>query len=376
LSMIQKKLRHGFTTGACAAAASLGAARMLKEQRLLQEVDILLPAGFAASFRLGGQRFDGNSAACFVVKDAGDDPDVTDGVEVHAEVRVTSSFPPFKNRGQEDWGIVIEGGTGIGRVTKKGLAVPVGEWAINPVPRRMIEEALLSVFGPLPEGRVLTAVLSIPDGVERARRTLNERLGILGGLSILGTTGVVRPVSHQAWTDTLDVALDVALAADLAAVVLSTGRTSEQVAQNQLDLPEEAFVMMGDHVGHALEACHRRGFRNIILAVQFAKLVKIGLGHAQTHVGNSRLELRELAIWGRKCGLDEDTVKKIECANTAREVYEMTGEIVPIVVRHGLAQARRRVPGAEVAILLAGYDGRPGGWFGTWPTDLERERKR
>jgi cobalt-precorrin-5B (C1)-methyltransferase len=370
-----RKLRPGFTTGACAAAASLGAAHMLKEQRLLREVKIFLPAGFSASFRLEGQRFDEASAACFVVKDAGDDPDVTHGVEVHAEVKMTP--PPFGHppceTGGDQGGVIIEGGVGIGRVTKKGLAVPVGEWAINPVPRRMVEDALRAVFPRLPEGHTLRVVLSIPDGKERALRTLNERLGIVGGLSILGTTGVVKPISHRAWTDTLDVALDVALATGCETVVLSTGRTSELVVQKELSLPEEAFIMMGDHVGHALEACHRRGFRHIVLAAQFAKLVKIGLGHAQTHAGNSRLELAKLALWARDCGLDEGMAKKIECANTAREVYEMTAEIAVVAADRALEQVRRRAPGAEAAILLAGYDGRQAGRFGAWPEGLERE---
>ena len=365
-------MRSGFTTGACAAAASLGAARMLKEQRLLREVEILLPAGFSASFRLEGQHFDEASAGCFVVKDAGDDPDVTHGAEVHAEVEMPP--PPFAKGRPGD--VIIEGGAGIGRVTKRGLAVSVGEWAINPVPRRMVEEALRSVFPRLPEGRILRVVLSIPDGTERARRTLNERLGIVGGLSILGTTGVVRPISHQAWTDTLDVALDVALAAGCNTIVLSTGRTSELVAQKELSLPEEAFIMMGDHVGHALEACHLRGFRQMVLSAQFAKLVKIGLGYAQTHAGNSRLDFGKLALWARDWALDEDMAKKIECANTAREIYEMTSEIADVAADRALAQMSRRAPGAEAAILLAGYDGRQAGRFGIWPEGLEREGKR
>jgi cobalt-precorrin-5B (C1)-methyltransferase len=382
---MKRELRHGFTTGACAAAAALGAARMLSEQRLVESVEISLPAGFSATFALCGQRISQDCAACFVVKDAGDDPDATNGVEVHAEVSLVDS-------GEEDKGVIITGGIGIGRVTKPGLAVPVGEWAINPVPTRMITKALQEVFPPSSSTPTPHVIISIPDGKERARRTLNERLGILGGLSILGTTGVVKPISHKAWTDTLEVALDVALAADSSVVVLSTGRTSEMAAQGFLELPKgkrqkdkggsnllplalsplpESYVMMGDHVAHALEACHRRGFVRIVLAAQFAKLVKIAAGHSCTHVGDSRLDLDALATWARESGLDEVFAKKIECANTAREAYESDegGRLAAAVAPRALEEIKKRAPGASIAVLLVDYRGRPAATFGDWAQD-------
>ena len=202
--MEKRQLRSGFTTGSCAAAAAKGAALLLRDGLPLAAVAIELPAGFTASFVLHGQQVTAGVASCFVIKDAGDDPDVTNGIELHAEIKATSGG-----------GLEIVAGEGIGQVTKPGLAVAVGQPAINPVPRRMIEKALAEV------------TLSIPDGRRRAEKTLNARLGILGGLSLLGTTGVVKPISHKAWTDTLEVALDVALAAGRMPVVLSTGRTSE-----------------------------------------------------------------------------------------------------------------------------------------------------
>ncbi len=345
MSAGRKQLRTGYTTGACAAAAALGAARMLKEQQLLDAVVLELPAGVSARFPLQGQEFSANQASCYVVKDAGDDPDVTDGVEVHATVAFSGAA-----------GIVITNGVGVGTVTKPGLPVAVGEPAINPVPRRMIEAAVRTVFA---DGAVVVTV-SIPDGEERAKRTLNERLGIVGGLSILGTTGIVRPVSHQAWTDTIDVAIDVALAAGSDRVVLCTGRTSEQGAQARLDLPEEAFVMMGDHVGHALDACHRKGVPRVVVAAQFAKLLKVACGHRQTHVHASRLDLSQLAVWGREAGLDASAAEKIECANTAREVLvrfpesRMLAGLVAERARDRLADWSGGLP---VTILLVGYDG-------------------
>lgn len=374
--MSAKSLRHGYTTGACAAAATLGAALMLRDQRSVETVELALPAGFNASFTLAGQRFDQGSATCFVVKDAGDDPDVTHGVEVHAEVRLNPPQPPFAKGGSSNFApfesggdastVVILGGVGIGRVTKPGLAVAVGEWAINPVPRRMILEAVAAVFPQLPSGRQLRVTISIPDGLERSKRTLNERLGILGGLSILGTSGVVKPISHKAWTDTLEVALDVALAAGCKSVVFATGRSSERVAQQQLSLAEEAFIMMGDHVGYALEACHRRGFPRIVLAAQFAKLVKIACGHPQTHVHSSALDLQQLARWGRRLGLDDAASKQIECANTAREVFVSHPEaamLIAEVARQALQQMGQRAPGAQLEILLVDYAGGLAGHF-------------
>ncbi|AMV73402.1 cobalt-precorrin-5B C1-methyltransferase [Desulfuromonas sp. DDH964] len=367
-----RPLRSGFTTGACAAAAAKGAALLLRDREAVPRVVIDLPAGFAAPFALHGQQLLDGEACCFVVKDAGDDPDVTHGVEVHAEVRLLPAAAG------ED-GVVLRGGPGIGRVTKPGLAVAVGEWAINPVPRQMILAAVRSVFPP-PQGVEVT--LTIPDGVERARRTLNARLGILGGLSILGTSGVVRPISHQAWTDTLDVALDVARAAGCESVVLSTGRSSEAAAQALLQdhdgFPEEAFVMMGDHVGFALQACHRKGVPGVILAVQFAKLLKIACGHPQTHVSASRLDLAQLARWARQSGLDDAVAAGLECANTAREIYLGLGRDHPLiatVATHALEQLRRWGAGVTVGVLLADYAGGRPRSFGQLPIAVTEEKR-
>lgn len=344
--MAKKPLRSGYTTGACAAAAAKGAALLLRDGAA-DAVEIELPAGFSAHFQLHGQRLVGRVAHCFVVKDAGDDPDVTHGVELHAELQRTAGN-----------GLEIVAGTGIGRVTKPGLAVAVGNPAINPVPRQMIEQAINSVFA-VETGLRLT--LSIPDGAQRAKQTLNARLGILGGLSLLGTTGVVRPISHQAWTDTLEVALDVALAAGAWPVVLSTGRTSELAAQQHFELPDESFVMMGDFIGYTLEACHRKGVPQIALSGQFAKLLKIACGHSQTHVRHSQLDLKQLLQWGAEIGLDAAECQQLELANTARQVFEEFGVQSPLLERVGaeaLSICRQRVPGADVSILLTDYQGR------------------
>ena len=218
--------------------------------------------------------------------------------------------------------VIISGGPGIGRVTKPGLAVPPGEWAINPVPRRMITEAIMSAF-PGPRSPVpVHCLLSIPNGELLARKTLNARLGIIGGLSILGTTGIVRPVSAQAWTDTIEASMSVARATGLTEVVLSTGRTSEAAVQRRLHLPEEAQVMMGDYLLYALEAAGRHGFAQIHLAAMWAKLIKAALAVPQTHVRNGALETRQAAELLSRLGLDEQATATMGEANTAREIYE------------------------------------------------------
>jgi cobalt-precorrin-5B (C1)-methyltransferase len=368
-------LRTGYTTGACAAAAAKGAAQMLARQELAIEVTIELPGGACATFRLHGQTFTRDSAACFVVKDAGDDPDVTNGAEVHALVAlvpfdsaqgtyrrlsgVEAPQPPFV-KGESS--IIIVGGTGIGKVTKPGLAIPPGEWAINPVPRRMIEQSVGSVMSEFNiQNSKFEIVISIPDGEERAKKTLNARLGIIGGLSILGTTGIVRPISAKAWTDTIDAALDVAKACDCETVVLSTGRSSEQAAQKHLPhLPEEAFIMMGDHVAYALRACAKRGFTKPIIACQFAKLLKIACGYENTHAAASELDLAVLREWAEAAHVPPEIIAIISHANTAREIAVATGfdkVLMELVAGRARQAAAVHAPGILVRSLLCGYDG-------------------
>lgn len=335
---------------------------MLREQRLVDEVEITLPAGETVRFPLHGQALAGDTASCYVVKDAGDDPDITNGAEIHVAIRV-EFFTPLR--------ILLEGGAGVGRVTKPGLAVPVGEWAINPVPRRMILEAVKEVFALRCMPATFTVTVSIPNGEELAKKTLNARLGIVGGLSILGTTGIVRPISAKAWTDTLDAAIDVAKACGCDRVVLSTGRTSEMAAQGYFGardsglgtgkgLPEEAFVMMGDHVGYALRACVRTGVREVVIAGQFAKLLKIACGHEQTHVSSSDLDLRTLADWLTASPRTMRLASLAERANTAREVLEESGsdsDLMGLVCGKVREFAHRLAPAAEIKVLLAGYGG-------------------
>jgi cobalt-precorrin-5B (C1)-methyltransferase len=362
-----KVLRYGFTTGACAAAAAKGAALMLREQQIVDEVELTLPVGVTTGFRLHGQKVGKDIASCYVVKESGDDPDVTNGVEIHVSVKV-DFFGPRR--------ILLTGGPGIGKVTKPGLAVPVGEWAINPVPRHMILEVVKEIFAMRCLPITLTVTVSIPNGEELARKTLNARLGIIGGLSILGTTGIVKPISAKAWTDTIDVAINVALACGSETLTLSCGRTSELAAQKYLGggdagtgnrgpgrdyyLIEESFVMMGDHVGYALRSSVRKGVREVIIAGQFAKLLKIACGHEQTHASASDLDLQMLAQWvalePRSSGLEPLIAK----ANTARQVLEASGNdpfLVKLVCDRVGQYAKTLAPEIKIKVLLAGYGG-------------------
>ncbi|MDD2581547.1 MAG: cobalt-precorrin-5B (C(1))-methyltransferase CbiD [Desulfuromonadaceae bacterium] len=356
---MKKQLRSGYTTGACAAAAAKGAVLMLMNQTVVTDTGIDLPAGVRAEFQLHGQSFSPHGASCFVVKDAGDDPDITNGAEVHATVTSNPLRPAFEKGGSK---IIIAGGVGIGKVTKPGLAVQPGGWAINPVPRQMIEQAVNCVLSEFNiQKRELRIVISIPDGEERAKKTLNARLGIIGGLSILGTTGIVRPISAKAWTDTIDAALDVAKACGCRTVVLSTGRSSEMAAQKHLSpLPEEAYIMMGDHVAYALQACARRGYMQPVIACQFAKLLKIACGYANTHAAASDLDLSLLLEWAKAAHVSSDNQAIISNANTAREIALATGfdrTLMEVVAGRAMLASDLHAPGIKIRTLLCGYDG-------------------
>lgn len=331
----RRALRSGYTTGACAAAAAKAAVLCLLGRDNPGRVEIPFPDGSRHGFALC--RYGAGLAS--VVKDAGDDPDVTNGAEIGAEARWLGEA------GEEQ--IVLVNGPGVGVVTKPGLPVAVGEPAINPVPQRMIREAVAEA---LAEGGRRNAAIElrifVRDGEILAEKTLNRRLGVLGGLSILGTTGIVRPVSAKAWTDTIEASMQVARAAGLTEVLLSTGRTSETAVQRRLGLPEEALVMMGDYLHYALTAAARHGFARVHLAAMWAKLIKAALAVPQTHVRNGALEVRQAAELLADLGLDEATAKELRAANTARQIYQQLkalgrDDLVAAVARRARLQAEQ-----------------------------------
>jgi cobalt-precorrin-5B (C1)-methyltransferase len=350
----KKSLRSGFTTGACAAAAAKGAALALLTGRLPAQVEIPFPGGGRHGFALHSCLLQDGQGTASVIKDAGDDPDVTNGAEIIAIVEEAD---------QEHDGLRILGGPGVGRVTKPGLPVAVGEPAINPVPRQMIAEAVAEACR---EGNgslsALQVTISVAEGEILAEKTLNRRLGIVGGLSILGTTGIVRPVSARAWTDTIDASMKVARAAGLDAVLLSTGRTSEAAAQRLLRLPEEAQVMMGDYLAYGLKSARRHGFTRIYLAGMWAKILKCALGIPQTHVRHGALEVARAADLLADLGLPPDEAARLATANTAREIYQRLlaagrADLVMAVCEKARAYAVKRSGLAVEVFLVTSEDG-------------------
>ncbi len=346
-----KRLRSGYTTGACAAAAAKAAALYIKEKKLPESVRLLFPDGSSHDFVVHGGESVADGFWAAIIKDAGDDPDVTNRAEIRAYIR--------RRHDSEDAGkgvllddLTLLAGEGVGRVTKPGLAVKVGEPAINPVPRKMICQAVREVF---PKG-ALQVEISIINGEELAKKTLNKRLGILGGLSILGTTGIVRPVSADAWTATIEASLDVAKKAGLKDVVLSTGRTSEKGAQSLLDLPEEAYAMMGDYLHFSLQKAAERGFVRIHLAGMWAKIIKAALKVPQTHVRNGALEMVDAAGLLAELGVTGELLDMIQKANTAREMYEHLAKEqqndVILAVCERACEYAREVSEKEVRVYL------------------------
>lgn len=310
----KKRLRTGYTTGACAAAAAKAAVHCLLGDNLT-EVNIPFPDGSRHSFSLCRlERAGKEKAMATVVKDAGDDPDVTNGAEIGAEVRW------LPRTGDES--VLLTNGPGVGMVTKPGLPVAVGKPAINPVPQRMIRVAVSEALQGTDTDKAVEIKVFVRDGGILAEKTLNRRLGVVGGLSILGTTGIVRPISAKAWTDTIDASMAVARAAGLTEVILSTGRTSEAAVQRMLQLPEEAQVMMGDYLQYALRAAGRFGFVRIHLAEMWAKLVKAALAVPQTHVRNGALEVHQAADLLIELGLEPALGAALQQANTAREIFD------------------------------------------------------
>lgn len=276
----ERPLRRGWTTGACAAAAAKAAATALLTGAFPDPVSIELPGGQRPAFPLALRETGADWARAGVTKDAGDDPDVTHGALVIAEVRAA----PVGS------GIAFRAGEGVGRVTRPGLALAVGEPAINPAPRAMIEAALAAVGV-----REAEVTIAIPGGAALAAKTMNARLGILGGLSILGTTGVVIPYSCSSWIHSIHRGVDVARAAGITHIAGSTGSVSERAVQHLHDLPEVALVDMGDFAGALLKYLRRHPVPRLTLAGGLGKLVKLAQGHLDLHSARSRLDGAALA---------------------------------------------------------------------------------
>lgn len=314
-----RSLRTGFSTGTAAAGAVTAALLALAEREAPGEIEVPLPGGGALMIPVYRQSLAGTVGEGRIIKNAGDDPDVTHGAEIGARLRLLNGSAP-------EGEILFGNGPGVGLVTKPGLPVPPGQAAINPVPRKIIRQVIDHWWPQLFPGRPrrLKVEIFAPQGEELARHTLNPRLGILGGISILGTTGLVKPFSHQAYRATIAVALKVARAAGLWQVVLSTGGKSEALAQTLLpELPGEALVQMGDYVHFAIRLVGRLGFKKIIVAAFFGKAMKIAQGLGQTHASHGEVDLNLLAQWTQELTGSPALAAAITQANTARGALEL-----------------------------------------------------
>ena len=309
----QRPLRRGWTTGACATAAAKAAYAALLGGAFPDPVEIALPRGGRAAFALAETARDGASASAGVVKDAGDDPDVTHGALVRATV---SRAPPGA-------GVLFRAGPGVGTITRPGLPLPPGEPAINPVPRQMIRDALAEVAAAFGAGCDAAVELSIPGGEELARRTLNPRLGIVGGLSVLGTTGVVVPYSCAAWIDSIHRGIDVARAAGLEHVAAATGNASEAAVQALHGLPEVALIEMGDFAGGTLKYLRTHPVLHVSVAGGVAKMTKLAQGRLDLHSKRGEADLPALAALARTCGASDGVAEHISVANTVAEAFAL-----------------------------------------------------
>ncbi len=337
-------LRTGFTTGACATAATAAAVEVLFGGPWQPRVEITLPRGQRVTFDLA-ERGDGPGwARAGIVKDAGDDPDVTHGATILATTR----------HGKPDSGVTFVAGEGVGTVTKPGLPIEPGEPAINPVPRRMMRETVERIaagWGVPPDVEI---EVSVPRGREIALNTWNGRLGIVGGLSILGTTGIVRPFSCAAWIASIHRGIDVARAAGLSHVIGSTGATSEKTAQAHFGLDTSAMLDMGDFAGGMLKYLAKHPVPRVTVAGGFGKLTKLAQGHLDLHSARSRVDFNQLADVAASIGADR---AEIAACNTAKQALDIVGPpLAQAIALRAAGTARAVVAAAPVAVDILVID--------------------
>ena len=353
-------LRKGWTTGTCAAAAARAAYEALLTGKFPESVTITLPGGARPSFVLAFEELGEDFARAGIIKDAGDDPDVTHGALVIARV---SNGPPGS-------GVAFHAGEGIGTVTRAGLPLPPGEPAINPVPRQMIKTAIgeaARLYGTA--GDVIVEI-SIPGGEEIAKRTLNARLGIIGGLSILGTTGIVVPFSCAAWIDTIHRGIDVARAAGLVHVAGSTGSASEAAVKALHGLPEIALIEMGDFAGGMLKYLRTHAIPKLTIAGGFAKMTKLGQGLLDLHSKRGEVDLPWLTARCAEAGASDALITRIKAAQSAGEVLELARvedfDIAVPVAKAAWDTAARALHGSMISLEIAVFD-REGGLLARTP---------
>ena len=310
-----KKLRMGYTTGSCAAAAARGAAFMLLSGKEIQEVKIHTPKGIVLNLELLDIRRSAEKVSCAVRKDGGDDPDVTDKALIYAEVTF----------GTEE-GIVIDGGFGVGRVTKPGLDQPVGNAAINHVPRQMIRENVEEIQKKLDDFRALQVIISVPEGEELAKHTFNPRLGITGGISILGTSGIVVPMSEEALISTIRVEMEMRKAQGDRVLLVTPGNYGADYLREHMDLPYEKNIKCSNYVGETIDMAIDMGVKGILFIAHIGKFVKVAAGIMNTHSHSADARMEVLASNAIRAGASLECAKEILNASTTDEAIDILGK--------------------------------------------------
>ncbi|MBF0144915.1 MAG: cobalt-precorrin-5B (C(1))-methyltransferase [Magnetococcales bacterium] len=349
--------RTGWTTGACSAAAARAATFGVCSGAIPEQVATHLPNGQWVTFTVAQSSLDAAGATAVVIKDAGDDPDCTHGAHLVARVE-----PWFGHPGE----IHLTGGAGVGRVTRPGLGLAVGERAINPIPRENIIANVRAAAAQWLQSNGLTVTLSVPGGELLAQKTLNPRLGIIGGISILGTTGIVYPYSTSAYKAAVVQAIHGAAATGLNRIVLTTGRRTERFAMERLpDWPDWSFVQMGDFVGAALEAACAVGLHQVVVVAMGGKLAKMAQGVRNTHAHKTTLDMNRVAELAAQCGCDPVVMAAIAQGTTVRfAVEEMVraGLAAPFYQRLATAAHAGIQPwlrhGTEATVLALDFEGR------------------
>lgn len=309
-------LRSGYTTGTTATAATKAALYALISGKPVEQVTVQLPKGGSAALKIAWTKMNGHAVTSAAIKDGGDDPDATHGAEICSTVSYSNDIGQIK----------IDGGKGVGRVTKPGLGLEIGEAAINPTPKKMLREAVVQVANEQLKSHGIGVEVSVPKGEEIARKTDNPRLGIMGGISILGTTGIVLPYSTASFAASIRQSLDVAIAMGADTVVLTTGGRSEDFAKTQFDLPDHCFVQMGDFSGYSVKQCATKKLKKAIIAGFIGKLTKMAMGVKQTHVAGSHVDMEFMARLAVQCNASPDVAIEIRGANTARHVAEIVSK--------------------------------------------------
>jgi cobalt-precorrin-5B (C1)-methyltransferase len=348
-------LRSGLTTGSCATATSLAAARLLLDGTAADAVQIVLPKGKQVQMRLEFCRTVDDGAEAGTIKDAGDDPDVTHGALLYSRVNLRA-----------EPGVGFHAGRGVGTVTRPGLVLGVGEPAINPVPRKMISEHLARLADELGYSGGFEVTVNVENGEALALKTMNPRLGILGGLSILGTSGIVRPFSCAAYIASIHQGIDVAKTNGYLHIAACTGNASEDTMRRVYNLPEIALIEMGDFVGAVLKHLRKVPVDKLSLCGGFGKISKLAAGHMDLHSRHSSIDLPQLALWAAQVGADAALQQNIREANTSQQALAMAAAagvaLGDAVCQHALDFARSVVP-EQVQVEVFAID-RQGGIVG------------